>query len=85
MLYESNAGWNGAGGQELLPEEPRHFGADAYAFTDGHVGFSMRRRTDASRPEWVWTNEPLDANAMQWPPEPQQQQGRPTARGAPQQ
>jgi len=35
LLYESDVGWNGAGGPEDLVRQPRHRGKDVCAFADG--------------------------------------------------
>ena len=35
LLYESDLGWNGAGGPETLVKKPRHWGQDVFAFADG--------------------------------------------------
>jgi hypothetical protein len=48
-IFESDAGWNAAGGPELLPKEPRHSGGDNYGFADGRATF--RRRETALDPE----------------------------------
>jgi prepilin-type processing-associated H-X9-DG protein len=44
MFYESDGGWNAAGGPELLPDQPRHFGGDNYGFADGHAQWFARKR-----------------------------------------
>ncbi len=41
-IFESDAGWNAAGGPELLPKEPRHMEGENYGFTDGHAKFFLR-------------------------------------------
>jgi hypothetical protein len=38
VFFDSDVGWNAAGGPELLPRKPRHFGRDMYAFAG--VGLS---------------------------------------------
>jgi len=35
VIFETDLGWNGAGGPEALVERPRHRGNDAFAFADG--------------------------------------------------
>ena len=45
VIYESDAGWNAAGGPELLPAEARHLGGENYGFADGHVAWMDRSRT----------------------------------------
>ncbi|NIM07541.1 MAG: DUF1559 domain-containing protein, partial [Armatimonadetes bacterium] len=46
LLFESELGWNGSGGVEALPTEPRHAGFDNFAFADGHV-MAIRRDSRA--------------------------------------
>ena len=41
-LFESNQGWNAAGGPELLPKDPRHQGGDIYGFADGSTRWQHR-------------------------------------------
>lgn len=41
--FESNRGWNAAGGWELLVPSPRHRGGDNYAFIDGHAAWLPRQ------------------------------------------
>jgi hypothetical protein len=36
LIFEAEGGWNAAGGEELLPAKPRHAGAYAVGFADGH-------------------------------------------------
>jgi len=59
VIFESDRGWNAAGGPELLPNEPRHLGGDNYGFTDGHATWVQRKRLgrDANG-EPIWTKEP---------------------------
>ncbi len=47
LIFESDGGWNAAGGEELLPRVPRHYGFDVYGFVNGRV--SMVRRGDGVR------------------------------------
>jgi len=58
ILFESDAGWNGVGGPELLPTEPRHFIGDEYGFADGLAHYLTRRRaadgTYAKEPVASW-------------------------------
>ena len=61
-IFESDAGWNTAGGLELLPPEPRHQGSDVYGFADGHAKVKRRERAG----ELVWEPailQPADADA----------------------
>jgi len=37
VIFESDRGWNAAGGPELLPEEPRHAGGHNFGYLDGHA------------------------------------------------
>jgi prepilin-type processing-associated H-X9-DG protein len=37
MIFETDGGWDVAGGRERLPAKPRHSGAYAVGFADGHV------------------------------------------------
>jgi len=50
-IFESDAGWNAAGGKELLPRTPRHLGGDNYGFVDGHATWFPRTAVD----ELEWT------------------------------
>ena len=57
ILFESDAGWNAAGGSDLIPLSPRHYGGDILGFADGHSIWRPRehRRVDRGghRPdEW---------------------------------
>jgi prepilin-type processing-associated H-X9-DG protein len=70
VIFESDAGWNAAGGPELLPDEPRHLGGDNYAFADGHAHWLRRKKL----PDGTWAKEP-DADWVIWKPvlkEPEQ-------------
>ncbi|MBN2565614.1 MAG: hypothetical protein JXB46_07870 [Candidatus Eisenbacteria bacterium] len=62
-IFESDAGWNGYGGPELLPDEPRHFGGDNYIFADGSTSWCARRRN----PDGTWAKEP-EADWVIWEP-----------------
>jgi len=42
LIFEGTAGWNAAGGPELLPDEPRHFWGEDYGFADGHSAWWPR-------------------------------------------
>ena len=55
IIFESDAGWNAAGGPELLPDEPRHLGSDNYGFADGHAQWIKRRKN----PDGTWSKEPV--------------------------
>jgi len=54
LIFESDAGWNAAGGAELLPDEPRHKGGDNYIFGDGHFEWVPRKKL----PDGTWVKEP---------------------------
>jgi len=41
-IFESDLGWNAAGGPGMLPKRPRHDNDDTYGFADGHVRFLLR-------------------------------------------
>lgn len=43
VLFESDRGWNAAGGREALPTVPRHGNGDNYGFLDGSCGWQNRR------------------------------------------
>ena len=43
ILFESDAGWNAAGGSDLIPLSPRHFGGDILGYADGHPSWRHRR------------------------------------------
>jgi hypothetical protein len=45
LLFESDRGWNAAGGASLLPTEPRHGGGDNYGMV---AAFSPSRWADRS-------------------------------------
>jgi hypothetical protein len=47
LLYESDLGWNGAGGPETLVKKPRHRGQDVFAFADGSAR-ALRRDQEAA-------------------------------------
>jgi hypothetical protein len=46
LVFDSDAGWNGHGGPELLPPWPRHSKQDAYALVDGMTSFAARGEPD---------------------------------------
>ncbi len=53
-IFESDRGWNGIGGRELLPDERRHLGGDHYGFADGRATWLKRKRL----PDGTWAKEP---------------------------
>jgi len=58
VVFESDWGWNAAGGPELLPDVPRHFrdgtGGDNYGFADGHAEWLKRKQN----PDGTYAKEP---------------------------
>jgi prepilin-type processing-associated H-X9-DG protein len=56
-IFESDAGWNAAGGPELLPTEPRHLGGDNYGFADGHAAW-MARKWQGTADARTWNKRP---------------------------
>ena len=54
VIFESDRGWNGAGGRALLPAEPRHLGGDNYGFADGHAQWVGREEVMAGEPGMRW-------------------------------
>ncbi len=68
VLFESDQGWNAAGGPELLSDEPRHFGGDNYGFADGHVQWLSRKRLGTDKHgNPIWAKKP-DADWVIWEP-----------------
>ena len=63
-VFESDAGWNAAGGSELLPNKPRHVGGDRYAFVDGSTAWVPRRKL----PDGTWAKEPKEGYQVTWKP-----------------
>lgn len=62
-FFESDRGWNAAGGPDLLAERPRHLSNDTYGFADGHGEYQPRKRLrDGS-----WVKEP-DSDRVVWEP-----------------
>jgi len=49
-IFESDQGWNAAGGADLLVKEPRHIGGDHYATPDGGVRWLNRIQA----PDFHW-------------------------------
>jgi hypothetical protein len=44
LLFESDLGWNSAGGPDALVRTPRHSGKDVFAFADGSVKLFDRKQ-----------------------------------------
>jgi hypothetical protein len=67
-IFESDAGPNAAGGPELLPDEPRHYGGDNFSFPDGHAAWIARARANAgnARGKPIWLREPQ--KPVRWQP-----------------
>jgi hypothetical protein len=55
LFFESDLGWNGAGGPDDLPAEPRHPDGHAVLFTDGTV--RMVPPDDVGKLRWVVPSE----------------------------
>lgn len=49
-IFETDKGWDAAGGRELLTAMPRHREGDVFAFADGSQGYVARQAED--RPIW---------------------------------
>jgi len=49
LIFETDGGWNAAGGEELLPAKPRHSGAYAVGFADGHAELVRAARLEKLR------------------------------------
>ena len=62
-IFESDAGWNAAGGPELLPDHPRHLSGERYGFADGRTGWVLRK----SLPDGTWVKEP-NSDQVRWEP-----------------
>lgn len=59
LVFESGSAVALAGGPELLPDEPRHFGGDNYGFADGSARWIRRKRL----PDGTWAKAP-DADVI---------------------
>jgi prepilin-type processing-associated H-X9-DG protein len=51
VIFESDRGWNAAGGPELLPEEPRHNGGHNFGYLDGHAAWVPK---EAISEQCIW-------------------------------
>ena len=49
LIFETDGGWNLAGGRELLPANPRHARAYAVGFADGHAEMVVPARLEKLR------------------------------------
>lgn len=49
LAFETEGGWNQAGGPELLVQTPRHNGAVVLVFADGHVELVRQARLESLR------------------------------------
>jgi hypothetical protein len=93
LLFESDAGWNAAGGADLLPSRPRHLRVggltrrdedadgpvDTYVFADGHVEKLGRKRAGLGFLGWpIWVKEPHADRAI-WEPVLKDSEGEQTA------
>ena len=59
-LFESDRGWNAAGGPELLPDKPRHEIGDHYVFVGGTQHWVERKRDRDKKGRRRWTKEVRD-------------------------
>ena len=70
MIFESDAGWNAAGDQSIMPDTPRRFHneGDGYGFADGHWSWHFRKPlgTDAKDGP-LWEKGPR-TNSLTWEP-----------------
>jgi hypothetical protein len=62
LIYESNLGWNGAGGPESVVSPPRHFMSSGKAIVIGFVDGHVRTVSSAELPQLVW--QPAAAPAL---------------------
>lgn len=53
-VFESDKGWNAAGGPESVAKMPRHFGGDDLGFADGHAGWVTRQALLADESRFRW-------------------------------
>jgi len=77
VLFESDWGWNAAGGPELLPDEPRHLGGDNYlVFASPDLyersGFCTTdewyHRPGADMPRWRRDWDVREYSELRWQP-----------------
>jgi hypothetical protein len=54
LFFESNLGWNGAGGPKDLPAKPRHSGGDCFGFAAGYAKWIPRQQQSSL----VWQPPP---------------------------
>jgi hypothetical protein len=69
-VFESERGWNAAGGPELLAVEPRHLGGDSYGFADGRAAWTPREGVvgpGASQYRWEVSEEAAAFEAVPQP------------------
>jgi prepilin-type processing-associated H-X9-DG protein len=68
-IFESDRGWNAAGGPELLTDVPRHLGGDNVGFADGHAAWLARVRIKPDDPKSGWRKAyPETYHHLQWKP-----------------
>jgi hypothetical protein len=65
-IFESDKGWNAAGGQELLTDVPRHLGGDNLGFADGHAAWWSRVRIKPDDPKSGWRKAYNDQGRLIW-------------------
>lgn len=66
VLFESDWGWNAAGGPELLPDEPRHLGGENYLVLAGPAWY---HRPGADMPRWRRDKDVREYSGLRWQPE----------------
>jgi len=77
MIFESDAGWNAAGDQSIMPNAPRrfHLDGDGYGFADGSWCWKSRKRV----PDGTWAKEPHTGRRVTWEPVLKDSEGEQTA------
>jgi hypothetical protein len=59
-VFESDSGWNAAGGASLLPSAPRHLERDSYGCADGSARRVKRAELATVVPDLRWSTAPPD-------------------------
>jgi hypothetical protein len=67
-FFESDKGWNAAGGAELLTDVPRHFRGDNLGFADGHAVWTLRPRINPDEPTRGWQQGYPKERDYRWKP-----------------
>jgi len=65
-IFESDKGWNAAGGPELLTDVPRHLRGDDLGFADGHAAWWSRVRIKPDDPKSGWRKAYNDQGRLIW-------------------